>query len=205
MLPVPGGSSGRRGTGDIGQSCQDICQPGLRVDVVHLGGDDQGIHEGGALAATGQAKSHALPSKGDPHRAGGDLVGLNAAVVEEAGEGLPATVFLKHVVDGLGDRVVLRHPGALTAPPFVQVMDHWRDLPLTCVASCHGAHAGDPALSIEDGIDAFDGFQRDGRISSATLLPFLAVALMSVVRRISAGRGSSTGRGAGAGLREPAS
>ena len=42
-------------------------------------------------------------------------------------------------------------------------MDHRRDLPLTCVASCHGAHAGDLALGIEDGIDAFDGFQRDGR------------------------------------------
>jgi hypothetical protein len=39
---------------------------------------------------------------------------------------------------------------------------HWRDLPLMCGVLCHCPYADDLALDIEDGIDAFDGFQRDG-------------------------------------------
>src|SRR5207237_8939147 len=38
----------RRMLGDPGQ---DVGQPGLRVDVVHFGGDDQAVHRRGALSA----------------------------------------------------------------------------------------------------------------------------------------------------------
>ena len=37
--------------GMFGDAGQDIGKPGLRVDVVHLGRDDQAVHNGGALAA----------------------------------------------------------------------------------------------------------------------------------------------------------
>src|SRR5258707_10916536 len=30
---------------------QHVGQPGLRIDIVHLGGDDQAVHRGGALPA----------------------------------------------------------------------------------------------------------------------------------------------------------
>ena len=35
----------------LGDARQDIGQPGLRIDVVHLGGDDQAVHGGGPLTA----------------------------------------------------------------------------------------------------------------------------------------------------------
>ena len=37
--------------GMFGDAGQDVGKPGLRVDVVHLGRDDQAVHNGGALAA----------------------------------------------------------------------------------------------------------------------------------------------------------
>lgn len=70
---------------------------------------------------------------------------------------------MEHVVDGLGDGVVLRHPGALSPHPVVQVIDHRAHQPLACVTSCHGAQAVDLALGFEDAVHAFDRVQRDGR------------------------------------------
>jgi len=37
--------------GMFGDAGQDVGEPGLRIDIVHLGGDDQAVHNGGALAA----------------------------------------------------------------------------------------------------------------------------------------------------------
>ena len=36
----------------IGNASQNIGQPCLRVDIVHLGRDDQAVHDRGPLAAT---------------------------------------------------------------------------------------------------------------------------------------------------------
>ena len=38
-------------TGVCPQPAEDIGKPSLRVHIVHFGGDDQGIHEGGAVTA----------------------------------------------------------------------------------------------------------------------------------------------------------
>jgi hypothetical protein len=35
-----------------GDACEDIGQPSLRIDTIHLGRDDQAIHGRGALSAT---------------------------------------------------------------------------------------------------------------------------------------------------------
>jgi hypothetical protein len=37
--------------GMFGDAGQDVGEPGLRVDVIHLGRDDQAVHNGGALAS----------------------------------------------------------------------------------------------------------------------------------------------------------
>jgi hypothetical protein len=34
-----------------GDAGEDIGQPGLRIDTVHLGGNDQAVHGGGAVSA----------------------------------------------------------------------------------------------------------------------------------------------------------
>ena len=51
MAPIPGQQVGDLLGGMIGQSGQDIGEPGLRVDVVELGGFDQGVDGSGAPAA----------------------------------------------------------------------------------------------------------------------------------------------------------
>lgn len=38
--------------GVVGDAGQDIGEPGLRIDIVELGGDDQALHEGSPLPAT---------------------------------------------------------------------------------------------------------------------------------------------------------
>ncbi len=50
-LPVPGQQVRHLRSGHVGQSAENVGQPSLGIDVVQLGGDDQGIHQGGALAA----------------------------------------------------------------------------------------------------------------------------------------------------------
>ena len=87
-FPVPREKVRQTRHGDVGQSCQDIGQPGLRVDVVHLGGDDEGIHEGGAFATAGRTgEEPCLAAKGDPAQGalGGVVRQTDAAIVEEPG------------------------------------------------------------------------------------------------------------------------
>lgn len=50
----------------VGQPGEDIGEPGLRVHVVHPGGDDQGIHEGGAVtAARRSGEEPSFPAEGN--------------------------------------------------------------------------------------------------------------------------------------------
>ena len=49
-----------------GDACKDIGQPGLRIDAVHLGGDDQAVHgRGTPSAAIRSAEEPGLSSKSD--------------------------------------------------------------------------------------------------------------------------------------------
>ena len=36
----------------LGDARQNVGEPSLRIDVVHFGGDDQAVHDGGTIAAT---------------------------------------------------------------------------------------------------------------------------------------------------------
>lgn len=49
--PVPGEETVEARDWRFGDAGDDVCEPGLRVDVVQPGGDDQSVHEGGAVAA----------------------------------------------------------------------------------------------------------------------------------------------------------
>jgi hypothetical protein len=49
-----------------GDAGEDVGEPGLRVDVVHLGRDDQAVHGGGAICASiGAGKEPRLSSECD--------------------------------------------------------------------------------------------------------------------------------------------
>ena len=51
-LPVPREKFVDAMSGMAGDTGEDIREPGLRVDVIHLGRGDEAIHGGGALTAT---------------------------------------------------------------------------------------------------------------------------------------------------------
>src|SRR5258706_166414 len=54
----------------LGDASEDVGEPGLRVDVVHLGRDDEGVHGGGALtAAIGAGEHPRLPAESDAAKA----------------------------------------------------------------------------------------------------------------------------------------
>ena len=86
----------------LGDAGEDVGEPGLGVDVVELGGADQRVHRRCSLAAAiGAREQPGLASETErPERALGGVIGeTDAAVVEEAGEAVPA---LQHVVHRLG-------------------------------------------------------------------------------------------------------
>ena len=50
----------------LGEAGQNVGEPGLRIDVIHLGRDDQAIHDRSSLAtAIGAAEQPRLPAQGD--------------------------------------------------------------------------------------------------------------------------------------------
>ncbi len=51
-LPIPGKQVGDFVGGVIWKPGQHVSEPGLRIDVVHLAGFDQGIDGGGSMAAS---------------------------------------------------------------------------------------------------------------------------------------------------------
>ena len=69
----------------VGDAFEDLGEPGLGVDIVEPGGLDQGVGDGGGLAATRRAHEEiVLPAQGDrPHRAFGRVVvDLEEAVLD---------------------------------------------------------------------------------------------------------------------------
>ena len=51
-FPMPGQQLRHARDGQVRQPGQDVCQPCLRINVIHLCRDDEGIHEGRPVAAT---------------------------------------------------------------------------------------------------------------------------------------------------------
>lgn len=86
----------------ISDACEDIGEPGLRIDIIELGGLDQRVDDGGTLpAAVGTAEQPRLAAERDAaERALGGIVRqADAAVVEEPRERVPA---LQYVEAGFG-------------------------------------------------------------------------------------------------------
>ena len=77
----------------IGDAGEHVGQPGLGIDVVELGGDDQAVEEGGALAAAigaGEQPGLAAESQAAQRPFGGVVGETDPAVLEEAREGRPS-------------------------------------------------------------------------------------------------------------------
>lgn len=88
----------------LGDTREDNGEPSLRIDVVELGGDDEGLTGGSALPAAIRAGEHpALSAQGDVAQgAFGGVVGeAYAAIIHEARECLPALQHKALCVGGL--------------------------------------------------------------------------------------------------------
>ena len=164
-----GSSSSRRRIGMVGDAGEHVGEPGLRIDVVELGGDDQAVDDGGALAAAvGAGEQPCLAAERDAaQRSLGGIVGeADPAVVEEAGEGGPAR---QHVVDGLGDVGMAGQPGALGRASRLRA----RRPAARCAAGARqgalGRHAVDLALDGEERVDPLHRLERDRRDDGSLL------------------------------------
>jgi hypothetical protein len=76
-----------------GDACKDVGEPSLRIDTIHLGGDDQAIHGRGALSATiRSAEQPRLSPEGDASQSSfGGVVGeTHATVFKEQSKARPS-------------------------------------------------------------------------------------------------------------------
>src|ERR1700741_5506051 len=117
----------------IMQAREDVGEPSLRIDVVELGGLDQRVDHGGAVAAlVGAGEGPVLAAHGDRTNLPlGRIVGhADAAIVEKACERHPAG---ESVSDGLADLALAGPFSAVLGHPSLQG-GHER-------AAAHGAYA----------------------------------------------------------------
>lgn len=66
QLPVPREEFVEFAGAMISNAGEDVCEPGLRIDVIELCGDDQRVHDGGAFsAAVGAGEEPGFSAKGN--------------------------------------------------------------------------------------------------------------------------------------------
>ena len=130
---------------------------GVRIDGVEFAGFDQRCDDRPMLAAAiGAGEERILPIQCDGPDAALDDIGidLDAAVVEEAGETVPAR---ERIADCLGELGLLADQGELGAQPGFQVINDRPAPVLADGAPLVGAAATDFLL---DGIETGDAFER---------------------------------------------
>ncbi len=103
---------------------EDIGQPGLWIEAIHLGRFDEGHRSGQRLAtAIGSREEPVLPTDAD--RAHGALgrvvVDADAAVLEEKLEGWPTA---EYVAEGLGEIALARNAQQLGLGPGLEGINH---------------------------------------------------------------------------------
>ena len=119
--PIPGQQFVNALGGMIGQASEHVGEPGLRVDIVELGGGDQRVDGSSAPAAFVGAGIPVLSPQGNgPQLAFGGVVRhAKPPILEEAGEGVPP---VEAVVDRFGRVAVPGEPGTLFAQPVCSSM-----------------------------------------------------------------------------------
>ncbi len=145
----------------LSNASEYIGEPSLRIDVVQPGSLDQGVEDGSPLAATiGAAEQPGLPAEWHAaQRTFGGVVGqADPAVVEEAGEGIPAP---QYVIDSLGEVVIARPADELGSQPRVKLSHQGRAQFAAHGEALVGGHAVDAALDIEQPIDPLHGLKCD--------------------------------------------
>ena len=142
---------------------QDIGEPGLRIDAIHFGRDDEAVHGSRALSATiGSAEQPGFSAKSDPSQSSfGSIVRqADASVLEEQGKGRPA---LQHVLDRFGEVVPACQPFKLRAHVETEIVNQRPAQHPPDSQTFLGALAIDGSLDLEQRVDAAHDLDRDGR------------------------------------------
>ncbi len=158
----------------IGNARQYVGEPGTWIDLVQLGGDDQGIYRRGSLAAAVRAREQpSLAAEGyATQRSLCGVVGqADPSVIEEPAERWPT---LEHVVDRLRHVRVPRHLAACTAHPGFEVDDEGSDLVLSRHVPLLVRQTIDRALEVEDCVDASHRLDRERRFCEFSQLEEVA-------------------------------
>ena len=145
------------------KASEDVGKPCERINVVELGGLDQRIDGGGAMAALVRAGEGpvAPPGSHRPHGALGRIVAhAETAIVEEAHESVPV---IQAVSDGLADLAAGRDATVLLAQPAAQLVDQGLAALLPNTLPLGRYCAVDLAFYGEQGVDAGDRFDADRR------------------------------------------
>src|SRR3954451_12902775 len=126
---------------------EDVGEPGLRIDAIHFGCDDETVHGCGALsAAIGPAEQPRFSTQGDTPQAsfGGVVREADAPVREEYGKARPA---LEDVLDRFGQVVPASEPSDLRTHIDLKIVDQWPAQHLPDGQAFHGALAVDGSLN----------------------------------------------------------
>src|SRR5690606_25630532 len=89
LPPVPWQEFGESGLRHVGDACEDVGKPGLRVDIVELGGIDQGGHGGrplGSALRSGEQPRLSAQCKTAQGPLGGVVRQADPAILEEPGK-----------------------------------------------------------------------------------------------------------------------
>ena len=146
----------------IGDTGQHVGKPGLWVNLVQLGRDNQGVHGRRAGAATVRAcEQPGLPAKGNAAQGplGGIVAEADAPIIEEAGEGLPA---LEDLVHGTGEVAVQRQPCSRGPHPIAQCRHQRGALLLQHLPPRLGSKAEDGPFDGEQRVDPLHRFKGQG-------------------------------------------
>ena len=106
-----------------GDAREDVGEPGLRIDAIHLRRDNETVHGRGALpAAIGSAEQPRFSSQRDAAQPSfRSIVGqAHASVLKEQRERGPT---LEHVIDGFDQIMPAGEPGELRAHIGLEIVD----------------------------------------------------------------------------------
>lgn len=154
---------------------EDVREPGVGIDVVEFGGDDQGVDGGRPFAATiGPGEHPGAATQGNTAQGafGGVIAEADPAIVQEVRKTIDAGQDIVHRPGGFG---LGRHAFAALAHPVQQIRHHRRDMPLPRGALVFGLRAIDRAFGVENRIDPAHGL--DGQRGFAPLRELEQTAL----------------------------
>lgn len=146
---------------DVVNTGEDICEPGLRIDIVQTGGDDQEYMAAALSPTIGAGEQPGFPAQSYTAQSAFCRIirQTDPAVFKKCRECIDTPEKIGH---GLGKRVFGRHAPAGIAHPVEEIRHQWGDALLADGQPMRGGTAVDRAFGVEDGVDPAHGLYGKG-------------------------------------------